>query len=337
MKRLVLFLSLLTFSPYVLALTCEMPEVGNLSDLQKILDPEEKKIEVSDDNCSAHLICHTFITLAIPFEALDQYGRNIKEEKDPAAPDYANNRELRCERAVSWVQKADIVLQDFGTGDCGMTDEEKAAIHFYAASGFRCLNEYLRSGYKNPIMDKFVKTLDSALAKLPSYQGIVVRGTSLPSHIMDLHQPGQKVLYDSFTSTSTDSGFSGADTFLILSKTGKPIMGLSNYDNEAEILFKSRTTFKILARHDEDGDRRYFMREVEPNETKEMELASDKAAMEELKKFKQINEAPRDINASIPRADMWRCEREKTPPQTIKQNNIPRIRVPAGMISGASP
>lgn len=166
-------------------------------------------------------------------------------------------------------------LNQSGGGSCGLTAEELAAIYFYTGSGYGCLNSYLRNPEgKNPKIENLVKVLDQGLGRLPRYRGFVNRGSSLPEKIRELHKQGAEVDYAAYTSTSTSHGFSGSDMFLIYSERGRPIMNFSGYKSENEVLFASRTKFRVITVKS-DGTNRYVMREVIAPEDEKQKLAED--------------------------------------------------------------
>lgn len=108
----------------------------------------------------------------------------------------------------------------------------------------------MRSGEKlNNNEQEFVNNLDSALRKMPNYEGIVYH--SLSSDIIeDIDgfwrecSNNSVVKYDSFTSTSTSIYDDSMDIQMVIkSKYGKDIRQYN--PNESEILFNKDTLFYI--------------------------------------------------------------------------------------------
>ncbi|MET8878369.1 ADP-ribosyltransferase [Nocardia sp. NPDC004604] len=138
--------------------------------------------------------------------------------------------------------------------ELGLTDEEYAAISRYTGSGYKDLNEALRSGNLTEEQAARVRELNAALDKLPNYEGEVNRKVQLPADVINSYKKGEDITEDAFTSTSRfgeNNKFDGNTEFTIISKTGKPIENMSNYgpwsgQNEGEILFKSGTKFRCL-------------------------------------------------------------------------------------------
>jgi NAD:arginine ADP-ribosyltransferase len=148
-------------------------------------------------------------------------------------------------------------------GNCGLSAEELTVISYYGSEGFQCINSFLwYSKETKPRVAPLVGVLNRALKKLPVYHGLVRRGTTLPKAVLAQHLKGAVVTYEAFTSTSDSKAFSGDDQFLIFSKSGHPIMGLTSLLEEGEVLFESHSQFKIIDIILKDKKRYYIMKEV---------------------------------------------------------------------------
>lgn len=209
----------------------------------------------------------------------------------------------------------------YGQGDetfsCGLSYIEKTALGDYSDSYYLCMNAYLRQkDVKSPALDAYIKLVNDALDRLPNYEGVVVRGSDLPPKIAELHKKGNTVIYDGFTSTSTESGFGGKDRFVIISKTGKPIMGLSYHEGENEVLFKSGTKFEVLDTYKEGGVNYYVMKEVVGEPSSEEEKKADLALVEKIKNNKDSG------------ADTWYCPTlGDEVPKSVQQKYAPSIKI----------
>lgn len=168
-----------------------------------------------------------------------------------------------CDNLTMLIKQGKLRLKANGVGDCSLNEEELAMITLYVGSGYGCINSSLRlSREKQEELSPLIETLNSALSKLPSYEGFVRRADNLPLKIRDLHQKGAIIPYPAFTSTSTGRGLIRNDQFIIFSKTGKPIMGFSGYAEESEVLFRTNTYFKVLdVRKTIQGKNEYIMKE----------------------------------------------------------------------------
>lgn len=177
--------------------------------------------------------------------------------------DGGTSSDSSCSQAQMMYSSATSTMTSNGAGSCGLTEEQMSALKYYSDSGYGCLNSYLRSDEnRDENIDYLIKVLNEGLDKLPSYRGIVKRGATLPESIRNSHGIGAVLDYEAFTSTSTNSGFSGEDMFIIQSETGKPIMGFSSHRSENEVLFKSGTQFKVLDKKEENGVFHYILAEV---------------------------------------------------------------------------
>ncbi|MEV0250801.1 ADP-ribosyltransferase [Nocardia sp. NPDC050712] len=134
----------------------------------------------------------------------------------------------------------------------------------YTGSGANELNTAIRSGKDLSDGHKFrVESINEALDKLPNHAGPVTRRTELPQEVLDKYVEGATVTEKSFTSTSKDPNrFSGPVEFQIMSKTGKDVSPYSLHPDEAEVLFKTDTPFKVLRRY-VDGNGRTVIQMAE--------------------------------------------------------------------------
>lgn len=228
-----------------------------------------------------------------------------------------------CSQARSNYQSAVSTMNGYGAGSCGLNEEELSALKYYSDSGYGCLNSYLRSSdNRDENIDYMIQVLNRGLDKLPSYQGVVKRGASLPESIRESHAVGAVLEYDAFTSTSTNSGFSGADMFIIQSQSGKPIMGFSAHRSENEVLFKSGTKFKVLDRTEKDGVFYYIMAEVPDGKKK-------------TPKAESITSLASDVDpnyAPTANADTYLCpvDDKAKIPKVLNQTVVPQFSFPAG-------
>lgn len=223
-----------------------------------------------------------------------------------------------CGEAESYHRSVVTTMERHKAGACGMTPEELAALNYYSASGYTCVNSYLRTDdNRDENIDYLISVLNRGLGKLPSYRGIVRRGASLPQSIRDAHAVGSVVEYDAFTSTSTASGFGGSDVFIIHSETGRPIMGFSGHDGEKEVLFQSGAKFKVLDVREENGTHVYVMAEV-PKKGKMPTLASLVA--------RASSEESTEWNSD---SDSYMCPLDGAAiPRVLNQTHVPRFSLP---------
>lgn len=131
--------------------------------------------------------------------------------------------------------------------DFDLTIPEAVAIREYTGFGSFEINAFL-NGISDKDMSNIADLLRQALAKLPNYQGTVVRRTKLPTEILEQHQIGKIVEYPAFTSTTSgkiDQFQNHPHRLVIKSKHGKNIKFLSVNSYEDEVLFTSPTKFYV--------------------------------------------------------------------------------------------
>ena len=116
------------------------------------------------------------------------------------------------------------------------------------------------------------RVIDRALAKLPAYEGIVIRGirrlqSDLRLRLMDL-DPGDIVAFRGFTSSagSEDAAFAGTVRFRIRSLSARKIAHLSNLPHEQEALFGRGLQFRVTKRTFEDKVLVVDLEELSPGE-----------------------------------------------------------------------
>ena len=139
-------------------------------------------------------------------------------------------------------------LKDSGMMD--LSEAEQDAISRYTSSESYTLNEKLRSGEALTKQEQeWVKNLDSALDKLPSYQGTVYRSVSEMGiddvdAFVNAIPVGETISSPAYTSSGTevyDASF--PIQYVIQSKTGKDLRFYN--PDESEILFGRNTYFRI--------------------------------------------------------------------------------------------
>ena len=135
-----------------------------------------------------------------------------------------------------------------------LTSDDVMTLADYTGSGHAQLNEALRSDAMDAFQQARVDALNSALDKLPPYEGPVVRGSNLPPEVLAQYRPGEFILEKGFMSTTTNPAvaqspaFAGNVEFRILSNTGRDISAVSLIPAEQEILFPARTKFFVLSK-----------------------------------------------------------------------------------------
>lgn len=94
-----------------------------------------------------------------------------------------------------------------------------------------------------------IAAFSAALAKLQPYVGTVWRSCDLAPSRAREYRVGDVVLEPAFVSATreTDRYVPGATTFAIASRSGKDISALSDYPQDAEVVFDHGSLFLVLA------------------------------------------------------------------------------------------
>lgn len=197
---------------------------------------------------------------------LNYIDRNIKRfdrlEKGSISP---NNIQMYGKRKNDWenksneiVKKYDIIIEQRKNIQKKLNNVEKSSLNRYISSDSYKINEKM---YKNvPLNDddsNFIKNLDSALDKIPKYEGIVNRSVFIENQEQlnrMLNVFNNKEMQGSWSSylSSSKEIYDDNDNlrFIIKSKTGRDISMFN--ENEKEVLFKRNTKFKLIKVYSKD-------------------------------------------------------------------------------------
>ena len=139
----------------------------------------------------------------------------------------------------------------------------ETAFNTYISSESYVINEKLRSGIPLTAEEqKTVDNLDSALEKMPKYEGTVYRSLSSdmmnnPDEFWKTHSFDSIVSYPAFTSTSTSVYDETMDIQMeIMSKNGRDIRTYNA--GESEVLFARNPIFHVTA----VTDKKIYMEEI---------------------------------------------------------------------------
>lgn len=143
----------------------------------------------------------------------------------------------------------DLDLQLFGSDD--LTDVQKGALLRYISSGSYTLNEKLREDFEITDAEKqWIKNLDEALDKMPTYEGEVIRDLYFMykediDAFLENHKVGNYVNYKQYLSSTCMKVYNdNADIRIhIFSKHGKDIRKFN--EKEQEILFHRNSAFLV--------------------------------------------------------------------------------------------
>jgi hypothetical protein len=141
-----------------------------------------------------------------------------------------------------------------GMAQYGLSDAQTKLVYAYTAAAYRQLNRELFTGKASKETLLYEKGLNAVLDKLPTFNGDVIRfyqreeGAPTARQLLDAYKNSEVILFNGFLSTSKDPEFTWESqlTFYIKSKTGRIVKHLSAHEHEDEVLFKSKTAFKVV-------------------------------------------------------------------------------------------
>ncbi|MEB5704253.1 PAAR domain-containing protein [Pantoea anthophila] len=146
-----------------------------------------------------------------------------------------------------------------------LSDDQIGAIYGYTTNeGYTALNPALRGQTPlTPELEAFASHARDGLLKLPAYKGTTFRGiSSLPEDVLAINQPGRLVSDGAFMSTSSGEPFGGNVLIKVDGTSGRDISFLSEYPNEAEVLYPPGTKFEVINRVDDGVNTQLHYKEV---------------------------------------------------------------------------
>ncbi len=158
-----------------------------------------------------------------------------------------------------------------------LTQDETGALLRYKSSESYKINDKLRSGsVMNPIDQEMVARMDSALSKMPTYQGTLYRNLSFDlfggqealDNFIAEHSEDAIVIYNSFTSTSTaQDGYPVEGEFIahIVICEGTAAHNIDGFGNnfESEAIYPRGSVFSIdKVEFDRKGVPTIYLKEV---------------------------------------------------------------------------
>lgn len=193
----------------------------------------------------------------------------LKEMYNDAAPGQNSAVKMKALRRT-------IANKDYGAL-VPLTEDEKGALLRYKSSESYLLNALLREEPNIEKLDsdtqEFVKNLDSALDKMPSYSGTIYRDLSFDgwndseeqlTTFLKEHSVGKVVNYSGYTSAAKRQGYMDKPTArlcILNSQRAKDISAVGL--DEDEVIYKRHASIVILDRYEENGTWLIIAKEVE--------------------------------------------------------------------------
>ncbi len=167
------------------------------------------------------------------------------------------------------IEEVEKIVEKFKeSGIIKLTDDEQYAINRYISSDSYKINEKLRNNVElNEKDKKFIRDLDSALNKMPTYKGNLVRSVDIINKderkkFIDKFIIDDVISFKQYISTSSKDIYNpNADIqiYIVDSTKGKDITKYNS--NESEVLYMRNSEFKVLKKVEKDGIMRIFMEE----------------------------------------------------------------------------
>lgn len=130
-----------------------------------------------------------------------------------------------------------------------MTQRQYNAVRAYTGSAYSPINAALRANnlanaqYQH--WEATIEAISSGLAELPPYQGLTLRGTTLPASVIAQYRVGAIITHISFTSTSRTSPWGGNSQLRITSVAGSDVESISHFPSEHEVLYDYGMTDQV--------------------------------------------------------------------------------------------
>jgi hypothetical protein len=129
--------------------------------------------------------------------------------------------------------------------------EDLVAVRGYITDDFAMIDSALRLLDRDKLeeLDPYIRLATYGLFQLPSYRGVVYRGTMLSEATAACYVPGTVVFEHAFVSATADPArrFPGNTTFVIASINGRDVSLVATNPEERDVVFFTGTRFKVLA------------------------------------------------------------------------------------------
>lgn len=163
-----------------------------------------------------------------------------------------------------WCRSTTVPVIDYENfGKIKYSDEEVRALNNYISPASIALNEKLRNGdYLTKEDKKWIKDLDKALDKTPTYKGHLIRDVEITNKdnllkFIKEHEIDNIVKYEQYISTSNKLSYNedaNIRIYIVDSVKGKNI---NNFNKaETEVLYKRGCSFKVIGvKYDKEKDK----------------------------------------------------------------------------------
>ncbi|RAQ28686.1 hypothetical protein DPQ25_07775 [Hydrogeniiclostridium mannosilyticum] len=199
----------------------------------------------------------------------ETYRRALPDEAYARFSDFRRGKQANSQRYQELKEEYKKQL-DNSSNFAILNEKEEAAVMEYISGGSYILNAKLREKMPlEPYEERTIQLMDSALKKLPVYQGGVLRTLNFSNDeealdFVSKHMLGNDVIYDAYTSTSVNAGYSENPSIILKIKsfTGRDLRKYN--EEEGEVLFARKTVFRVLSSSIKDEIIVYEMEEKKP-------------------------------------------------------------------------
>lgn len=207
-------------------------------------------------------------------EQKKQYAKR-QEEKYGRLAEYSldeGNKKRYTAKEKQWEE----VAESLNSGIMELSQEELSALYQYKSFESYPINEALRNAKDmsdlSPAQQQFVKRLDSALLKMPRYEGNLIRTvnfsdwpdyTEKVTDFVKEFVPGKNIQIKQYWSTSKAEGYDdAADVWIYIedSKAGRDISAIGA--DEKEVLYERNTEFTVVNKIYYKGKWNILLKEV---------------------------------------------------------------------------
>ena len=198
-------------------------------------------------------------------EQKKQYAKR-QEEKYGRLAEYSldeGNKKRYTAKEKQWEE----VAESLNSGIMGLSQEELSALYQYKSFESYPINEALRNAKDmsdlSPAQQQFVKRLDSALSKIPKYEGDLIRTVNFSdwpdcdkrtNDFAKEFVPGKNIQIRQYWSTSKREGYdeeAGIKIYIQNAQNGRDISSVGL--DEAEILYERNRKFLVADKAFFDG------------------------------------------------------------------------------------
>ncbi len=192
----------------------------------------------------------------------ESFAAYMKGERDLLDPEFTDFLDAKMNGAYERVEKT--IVKEAGSGIIKLSSEELGALQQYKSFESYVINDVLREDLKlTTDQEEFVKNLDSALSKMPKYEGHLIRtvdfsdwpdGDERTIKFVEGFIPGKKIDIKQYWSTSKNAGYSDTaeiEIYIQNAKNGRDVSSVGL--DEQEVLYERNNSFIVISKDLNNG------------------------------------------------------------------------------------